>query len=145
MICDYSQRLAEDTRMINELVGEPFSLTERLKMGGNGSPRFVIQKASELLDRKFSTFTSINFGSIELRPNGIIIHFKNNLVHYVWAIPYYKLTLYSTDYESFHADGQYISFSKDHLEQKHRTFLGRLHNYRLKYLQSNFSGGPNPM
>ncbi len=145
MICDYSQRLPEDTFKVNQLVGKPFSFTERLKMGGNGSPRFVIEKASQLLDEKLTTFDNINYGSIELRPNGIIIHFKNNLIHYIWCIPYYKLTLYSTEYESFHADGEFISFNKAHLQQKHRTFLGRLQNYRLAYIKSYFSAGPNPM
>lgn len=145
MICDYSQRLPEDTFNIKQLVGKPFSLVEKIKMGGNGSPRFQIEKASLKIDEKLSKFEQIQNGSVELRPNGIIIHFKNNLVHYVWAIPYYKLTLYSTDYESFHADGEFISFNKKTLEQKHLTFIGRLQNFRLKYLETHFSAGPNPM
>ncbi|MFK8037669.1 MAG: hypothetical protein AB8B74_05220 [Crocinitomicaceae bacterium] len=145
MICDYSQRLSEDIFKIEKLVGQPFSLTERIKMGGNGSPRFTIEKTSEQIGEKLTTFDNIVFGSIELRPNGIIIHFKNNLVHYIWTIPYYKLTLYSTNFESFHADGEFISFNKTQLEQKHRTFLGRLQNYRLKYLEMHFSAGPNPI
>ena len=145
MICDYSQRLPDDTFKIDKLIGEPFSLKERIKMRGNGSPRFIIEKASENLEEKLTTFDAINYGSVELRPNGIIIHFKNNLVHYIWAIPYYKLTLYRADYESFHADGDFISFSRDRLEKKHRTFIEKLHNYRMDYLKQHFSAGPNPM
>jgi len=145
MICDYSQRFSDDTAAINKLVGKPFSFAERIKMGGIGSPRFIIGKASLNLEEKFTSFDSINNGSIELRPSGVIIHFKNNLVHYIWAIPYYKLTLYSNEFESFHADGEFISFRKEKLEQKHLTFIGRLQNYRLEYLKANFSAGPNPM
>jgi hypothetical protein len=145
MICDYSLRLPEDTFRIKQLVGDAFSLVDKLKMGGNGSPRFIIEKASEQLANKLSAFDVTNYSNIELRPNGIIIHFKNNLVHYIWAIPYYKLSLYNTDYQSFHADGEYISFNKAVLEQKHITFLGRLQNLRLKYLATHFSAGPNPI
>jgi hypothetical protein len=145
MICDYSQRLPDDTFNIDKLVGNPFSLKQRIKMGGNGSPRFIIEKYSENFDEKVTTFDTINYGSVELRPNGIIIHFKNNLVHYIWVIPYYKLTLYRADYESFHADGGFISFCRDRLEKKHVLFLKKLHNYRLEYLKAHFSAGPNPM
>ena len=80
MICDYSQRLPDDTFRINKLLGEPFSLKQRIKMGGNGSPRFIIEKVSENLEEKLTVFDTINYGSVELRPNGIIIHFKNNLI-----------------------------------------------------------------
>lgn len=145
MICDYSQRLPDDTFKIATLLGEPFSLKERIKMGGNGSPRFIIEKVSEKLEEKLTRFDTIDYGSVELRPSGILIHFKNNLVHYIWAIPYYKLTLYRSDYESFHADGDFISFNRDRLEKKHVSFLGKLQNYRLDYLKTHFSAGPNPM
>ena len=143
MIVNYSSRPVRLTREINELVGKPFPFKSRLILGGIGSHRMNIKKSSEDIFNKLSKFESIKYASIELRPNGIIIHFKNNLIHYVWAIPYYKLSVYQTDYDSIYSEGSFINFSKTHLKQSNTKFFKKLMNLRLEYLEKNFSGGPN--
>ncbi len=143
MIVDYSKRPVRVTREINGLVGKSFSLKSRFSMRGIGSHRMKIEKSSGEIFLKLSKFQDIKYGSVELRPKGIIVHFKDNLKHWVWVIPYYKLVLYQTDYDSIHSEGNFINFNKVSLKQTNTKFFRKLSNLRLEFMEANFSGGPN--
>lgn len=143
MLVDYSDRPLKLTREINILVGESFSFRSRLVMKGIGSHRMEIKKSSKEIFQKLEKFQNVKFGSVELRPKGIIVHFKDNLIHWVWAIPYYKLVIYQTEYDSIHAEGNFINFSKVHLKQTNNKFFRKMINLRTNYIKANYSGGPN--
>ena len=143
MIVDYSTRPVRITREINELVGKPFSFKMRLIMRGIGSHRMKIEKSSIEIYEKLSKFQQIKYGSVELRPKGILVHFKDNLTHWVWVIPYYKLVLYQTDYDSIPADGNFINFNKVSLRQTNDLFFKKILNLRNEFMEKNYSGGPN--
>lgn len=143
MIVDYSTRPVRITREINELVGKPFSFKMRLIMRGIGSHRMKIEKSSIEIYEKLSKFQQIKYGSVELRPKGILVHFKDNLTHWVWVIPYYKLVLYQTDYDSIHADGNFLNFNKVSLKQTNELFFKKILNLRNEFMEKNYSGGPN--
>ena len=143
MIVDYSTRPVRVTREINELVGKSFSFKMRLVMRGIGSHRMKIEKSSIEIYEKLSKFQQIKYGSVELRPSGIIIHFKDNLTHWVWVIPYYKLVLYQTDFDSIHADGNFLNFNKVSLKQTNELFFKKILNLRNEFMEKHYSGGPN--
>ncbi len=143
MLADYSRRPLKITRAINELVGKPFSLRERLVYRGIGSHRMKIEMSSKEIFQKLSKFEVVKFGSVELRPKGIIVHFKDNLTHWVWVIPYYKLVIYNTDYDSIHANGNFINFNKKHLKKTNLKFFKKIIGLKNAYMQLNYSGGPN--
>ena len=143
MIVDYSTRPVRATREINELVGKPFSFKMRLVMRGIGSHRMKIEKSSIEIYEKLSKFQQIKYGSVELRPRGIIIHFKDNLTHWVWVIPYYKLVLYQTDFDSIHADGNFLNFNKVSLKQTNELIFKKILNLRNEFMEKHYSGGPN--
>lgn len=143
MIVDYSTRPVRVTREINELVGKPFSFKMRLVMRGIGSHRMKIEKSSIEIYEKLSKFQQIKYGSVELRPSGIIVHFKDNLTHWVWVIPYYKLVLYQTDFDSIHADGNFLNFNKVSLKQTNELFFKKILNLRNEFMEKHYSGGPN--
>lgn len=144
MIVDYSKRPVRITRQINERVGKPFSFKMRLIMRGIGSHRMKIEKSSIDIYEKLSKFEDIKYGSVELRPKGIIVHFKDNLKHWVWVIPYYKLVIYQSDYDSIHAEGNFLNFNKISLKQRNDAFFKKILHLRNEYMEQNFSGGPNP-
>ena len=144
MLSDYSARPIRITSEINELVGKPFSFKTRLIMKGIGSHRMKIERASIDIFEKLSKFRDIKYASVELRPKGIIVHFKNNLQHWVWVIPFYKLVLYQTGYDSIHSEGNFISFAKESLKQTNTKFFRKIGNLKVEYLQANYAGGPNP-
>ncbi|MEN8793370.1 MAG: hypothetical protein ABF294_02815 [Flavobacteriales bacterium] len=143
MIVDYSNRPVRITREINELVAKPYSIKMRLIIKGIGSQRMKNEKSSKEIFLKLSKFQNIKYGSVEIRPKGILVHFKDNLTHYVWVIPYYKLMLYQTDYDSIHAEGNFINFNKLSLKQTNIKFFKKLNHLKTEYVDTHFGGGPN--
>ncbi|MEN8958165.1 MAG: hypothetical protein ABF242_07930 [Flavobacteriales bacterium] len=143
MLVDYSRRPIRITKEINELVGKSFPFMARLTMNGIGSHRMKIEKSSVEIFEKLSKFENIKYGSVELRPKGIIVHFKDNLTHWIWAIPYYKLVIYQTEYDSIHANGNFINFNKFWLKQTNTKFFRKIGNLKVEYMEANYGGGPN--
>ena len=107
MLINFSHNDPEIIKKINEAVGPPFSLIERFKMLGIGSPKMRIIKSSIEIHNLLVLDQSTNTCNIELRPNGIIISFQKRLETYSLVIPYYKLSVYKGDINAY-------SFFKDH-------------------------------
>jgi hypothetical protein len=123
-------------------LGGPFGFLARFKdASGIGSHRMIIDKASsgfaEILERATGTV----YGSIEMRPKGILVHFNVKNTQYSWSIPFYRMVFYRTDYFSIHSEGEFISFRKDHFLDRNTTFINRLMRQRNQYL-GQFEG-PN--
>lgn len=126
MIYNTSYFDPEIKEKIDQSVGKAFSLIQRIKLGGIGSARMMIDETSPNLQKLLPKVEIINYASVELRPTGIIIHFKNNTVHYSWVIPYYKLHLYQSKTLSIHADGSFFKFKKEFLKANHLKFFTKI-------------------
>lgn len=100
-------------RESNHTVGKSFSFIEKIKIGGIGSSRFVMEELSVKLQPKHMQSLALNYANIELRPKGIIIHFANRLNRYSWIIPYYHLVIYSSQMFSIHSSGDFMQFKKN--------------------------------
>ena len=109
-----------------EILGKPFSLFEKIKMGGTGSGRLMINEISANLKPKNLQTIAINYGNIELRPKGIIIHFTNKLDRYSWIIPYYRLVIYNSQTFSIHSNGNFIKFQKNKNYIDNKKFIGKM-------------------
>lgn len=123
-------------------LGKPFGLVERFKLGGIGSHRMIIDKSSEGFKEIIDRSTGTVYGSIERRPKGILIHFNVKNTRYSWAIPFYKLVFYRTDYFSIHSDGEFLSFRKNNMLDRNKKFLSELMVLRNEHMEQ-FRGGPN--
>ena len=66
---------------INSLVGDSFSLLERLKKGGIGSGKLIITKADKEIENLLILDKNINYCNIEKRKSGIIIMFRSCLLY----------------------------------------------------------------
>lgn len=97
MLLNISYNDRDIQQKVNESVGRSFSIIQRIKMKGAGSPKMRVQEASEEIQELLDFDNNINTCSIELRPKGVIIHFRSILETYGVVIPYYKLTIYKTD------------------------------------------------
>ncbi len=98
MLVKYSYSNKKLKRQVEELVGAPYSLLQRLRMNGNGSQRLsVISSNDEILNILETKSTSDPYINIELRPGGIIIHFRVRLDNWALIIPFHKLTIFSQD------------------------------------------------
>ncbi|MBC90743.1 MAG: hypothetical protein CMC67_01085 [Flavobacteriaceae bacterium] len=125
MMINISYRDEVIEKKINSIVGSPYSLTDRIKKNGVGSPRFKINKSSEKINNLLVLDKNINYCNIELRPKGIIIRFRSLLETYGLIIPFHKLNIHkekSNQYSVFfdssfvklhvNKDGEYSFFRK---------------------------------
>ncbi len=136
MIFDSTYIDKKTEKELNALLGKSFGLRDRLRMGGVGSHRMVIDKASIGFTSILSKATGIVYGSIELRPTGILLHFNVKNTNYSWVVPFYRLTVYQSDYFSIHANGEFISFRKDKNFIRNKAFLNKMMEHRNTLVQS---------
>ncbi|NQZ45558.1 MAG: hypothetical protein HRT65_14725 [Flavobacteriaceae bacterium] len=103
------------TKKIDAEVGRPFTLKERWKMGGVGSPKLEITEASVEIRNLLILDNNADCCNIELRPNGIILGFRSLLESYALVIPYYKLTIYKGDLAvySIYRDHYFVKVRSD--------------------------------
>lgn len=74
MIIDSTAITPDLARKINKLVGKPFSLLVRLRMGGIGSHRMCVKAYSRGFENLLQRNSKLLYSNIELRPKGIIVH-----------------------------------------------------------------------
>jgi len=113
-------------RKIEKAVGRPFSLQQRWKLGGIGSQKLMINSASIDIHNLLILDNNLKSCNLEIRPLGIIVHFRSLLETYGLIIPYYKLKLYkgkAKEY-SIYIDKHYIKIFAD--SQKIHTFFKKV-------------------
>ena len=130
MIFNTTYTNTETKELINDLLGHPFSFIQSIKMGGIGSKRMIIEEVSENFNNLLNTVSDLNYGNIELRPNGILVMINKGLENFTWAIPYRKLVLYKTYGLSIHADGKFIRFRENQTYKENKVFFKKM--MRLK-------------
>jgi hypothetical protein len=113
-------------RKIVKAVGRPFSLQQRWKLGGIGSQKLMINSASIDIHNLLILDNNLKSCNLELRPLGIIVHFRSLLETYGLIIPYYKLKLYkgkAKEY-SLYIDQHYIKIFVD--SKKNHSFFKKV-------------------
>ena len=115
MLLNVSYSNPKITQKIDAEVGKPFTLKERFKMGGIGSPKLEITEASVEIRNLLILDNNVDCCNIELRPKGIIVGFRSLLESYALVIPFYKLTLYKGDFAvySIYKDNYFIKVRSD--------------------------------
>lgn len=114
------------TRKINELVGKPYSLRERILKGGTGTSKLLVKEMSNELVAKFGLNHDLKYVSIELRSKGIIVYIKSKINDYAWPMPFYKLSVYQSNYFSIHFDGLFIKLDLTTVYPKNKKFVDQL-------------------
>ena len=120
------------------LVGKKFTLFERIKRGGIGSGRLIIEKTSPKLNLGKLKFSEVDYGNIELRPKGIVIHYTRKLERFSWVIPYYRLVIYNAQFFSIHANGNFIQFSKNRNYYQNKKFINRMVELKNDFLNLEY-------
>ena len=120
------------------LVGKKFSIFKRIKLGGIGSGRLIIEKTSPKLNIGKLKFSEIDYGNIELRPKGVIIHYTRKLERFSWVIPYYRLVIYNARFFSIHANGNFIQFLKNKNYNENKKFVNRMVQLKIDFLDLDY-------
>ncbi|MFK7810938.1 MAG: hypothetical protein AB8B59_00495 [Maribacter sp.] len=115
MLVNVSYNNKEITRKVDEAVGKPFTLKERWKMNGIGSPKLFITETSVEIRNLLILDSITDSCNIEMRPKGIIVRFRSLLETFALVIPYYKLTVYKGDFAkySIYRDNYFIKVKSD--------------------------------
>lgn len=111
---------------INNYVGKPYTILKRLKIGGIGSSKLIINSADSIIENLLKLDNNLNYCNIEIRPKGIIIHFKSLLETYGLIVPFYKLKIFkgrANEY-SIYIDNFFIKVNAS--EQNEHDFFKKI-------------------
>lgn len=135
MLINVSYNDPKQRKAIADAVGAPFSLTQRWKMKGIGSPQMDITQSSIAIYNLLILDQNRNTCNVELRPKGIIVRFRSLLETYALVIPYYKLNIYKGKAEeySIYRDQHYIKIK--YTETVHR-FIQKVQQLRIEALKT---------
>jgi hypothetical protein len=119
-------------KAINNLLGKPYSFFQSIKLKGTGSKRMIIDEVSVGFKNMMNTVADLNYGNIELREKGLLVHINKGLKNFSWAIPFYQLHIYKTSGFSIHAQGNFVRFKNNKLLKENKKFLDKLIDLKIK-------------
>jgi hypothetical protein len=122
----------ETSKEIDTLLGKPFTLLQSIKLKGTGSKRMIIDEVSVGFKNIMNTVSDLNYGNIELREKGILVHINKGLRNFSWAIPFYQLHIYKTSGFSIHAQGNFVRFKSNKLLKENKKFIEKLMDCKIK-------------
>ena len=123
-------------KQIEDAVGKPFTLKERLKMRGIGSSKLWITETSIEIHNLLILDSYNNICNIEMRPNGIIIGFRSLLESFGLVIPYWKLKVYKGRAEeySLYYDKYFIKVRAKADDKATHKFVKKIMDYKADNL-----------
>ena len=124
----------ETEKEINAEMGKPFGLIEKLRLGGIGSRRMIIENFSEDLKNLALKVSGIQYANIELRPNGVIIHINQGIYTHAWTIPYFRLSIFNGDFFTVHGGGSNIRFNKEKSWKENKEFLQKIVKLKSEFV-----------
>ena len=133
MVLDTTHNNKEHKHLLEEFVGKPYSILESIKRGGVGSKRMIVKELSPNLSFINNNVADINYANIELRRKGVLIRITKGLKSFTWAIPFYQLVFYNTDFTSIHAQGKYIHFKNSKTFKENTRFFKNLMSEKIKF------------
>ena len=133
MILDTTHYNKKHKQLLDDFVGKPYSIFESIKRGGVGSKRMIVKELSPNLSFITNAVADINYANIELRRKGVLIRITKGLKNFTWAIPFYQLVFYKTDFTSIHAQGKYIHFKNSKSFKENTRFFKNLMNKKIKF------------
>lgn len=132
MLLNVSYNRPKIKTQINNLVGHSFTLANRVKMGGIGSGKLIIESTSQQIHNLLILDSYINVCSIEMRPKGVLVSFRSLLETYALVIPYRKLHIYKGKSEQY-------SIFMDNYFIKVKAKDKRIHKFMRKVLDFKIS------
>ncbi|APG61201.1 hypothetical protein [Christiangramia salexigens] len=135
MLLNISYNRPAISEKINKTAGKPFTLFERVKLKGSGSPKLQITSSSIEIYNLLILDNNANICNVEMRKNGIIVRFRSLLETYALVIPYFKLNLYKGKAEEY-------SIYKDHYFIKVKADTPGIHKFFKKIIDYKSDNAP---
>ena len=122
MLFDTSYKDKKTEKQIDTAVGLPFSLKERWKLKGIGSKRLTIADIADEYKEFLNAAHYPSKANIELRPKGIIVHFRHKLQAYSWIMPFRDLDIENQGTLQLTSDSKRITFR----EKLEASFINKI-------------------
>jgi hypothetical protein len=132
MIFNTTHTNKETEALIKGLIGKSYSFFEAIKRKGVGSKRMMITNVSQGFKDIMNTVSDINYGNIEIREKGILVHINKGLKNYSWAIPFYQLHTYKTNGYSIYGQGNFVQFANNKLLKENKRFIDKLTDLKIE-------------
>ncbi len=126
MILETTLQEKETIKTVNDYLGKPYTIWQRLTMGGIGSKRMMIEKASTHFDSYLAMTEDLNYANIELRPKGILVHFNKRLRQFAWLALYRDLQIDDQLDLTLEAKGCFLQFEGNLYLDMNHAFIKRL-------------------
>ena len=133
MILDSTVLSKKQKQEMDQLVGSSFSIWDSLRLKGIGSSKLNIESYSEKFKPFLEQNNSLNYCNIELRPKGIIVHINKRASRLSWVIPYYCLSLFSSEHLGIHSTGHFLKIKHDDLYNKSVSFIQKVMTCKAHY------------
>ena len=123
---------------IDDLVGKRFGLLHKIKNGLVGSEPFVIHQWQGDFDFDVDSKDYDRKCNIELRPNGIIVHYRKKLSTFIWPIPFHQLTIYkSGEVISIYQNTNFVKMKPMLRRKKLSPFIQKVITAKTEYMSSH--------
>jgi len=131
MLLNVSYNRPKIKSQIDESIGKAFSFKDRIKLGGIGSGKLIIDSTSQQIYNLLVLDSYRNVCSIEMRPQGIILNFRSLLETYALVIPYRKLHIYKGKSEqySIYMDEYFVKIKAE--EKRIHKFIRKVLDYKV--------------
>lgn len=138
MILNTTYTNKDHDKLINNLVGRPYSFLKKLQLRGIGSGRMIIDNVSPKLERALLNGPDINYANIELRPKGVLVRITRRLDNFTWIIPYYQLYTFKTNGLSVHGQGEFLHFRNDRFLKGNKDFIKKMMNLKTIFTKDYY-------
>ncbi len=128
MVFNTSYQNKKIEKQIDQTVGNAFSFKERWSLGGIGSKRMKIRRVNEHYRKYLNADYYVSNANIEIRPKGLIIHFKHKLHAYSWTLPFDALVIKNESFLRLEAGDEFVEF----LETAEETFLQKVNSVKSR-------------
>lgn len=134
MLLNISRDFNTKREEINELVGKPFSLSDRKSLGNTGLHNLPVTAASIEIYNLLVLNEGQSNCSIEIRSKGVLISFKSAGESYSLIIPFFKLKIYKGKAEeySFYKDNYFIKIYAGSEQTEVHKFVKKLRHYKAE-------------
>jgi len=125
-------------KQIADVVGRAYTLREKIKMRGIGTSKMQIIDASAKMAELLNISVDTKFCYFELRTKGLIIGFQSTLKTYVWAIPFYSLSIYyNGGLLSIYSNSEIMKVKKPFYGSFDKKYLKKILNCKSKYFEES--------
>ncbi|MGB0933702.1 MAG: hypothetical protein ACPGU5_05435 [Lishizhenia sp.] len=117
---------------IETRVGKAFTFFEKIKMGGNGSPKLYVENCSDAVLPYFKKSSDRKLVNIELRPKGILLYLKNESNDFIAVFPYSNLIVQKQELSCRLCFNEYTFVFENRRTKAHTKFWNNLDALALK-------------